>query len=227
MFSVAWRRLADLPERPLAEVARRAGGLAAGDPAVAVRRTHNKEWAVAMEVGSDAAPPVVLPWETRSEWMSDGSGWWEVTGGGEPARRKEFGPGGWAEESSFPGQPPTSDFRAYLGGTPAPYVGSTTKVIDTLSTFLRTWTPAQRETAAIVEMLVATGDLEAVGAVTDWVGRKGQAYTHADPSKNVDVMVVLDPPTGRVLGIEQTFNRDFPEYRVKAGQLMSYQVYLD
>ena len=215
-----------VPVIPLAEVARRAGALAAGDPAVARAVTHNKEWAVAMETGPDGAAPVTVPWEVRTEWLADGSGWREVFEGDEPVRRKDFGPGGWEGESEFPRQPPVSDFRAYLGATRFPHVGSTTEVVDTLAAFLRTWTPAQRETAAIVEMLVAAGDLEAAGAVTDRVGRRGQAYTHADPNENVDVMVVLDPTTGRVLGIEQTFNRDFPEYRVEAGQLMSYQVYL-
>jgi hypothetical protein len=99
-------------------------------------------------------------------------------------------------------------------------------MVDALTMFLHSWTPAQRETAAIAEMLAAAGDLEAAGAVTDRVGRKGQAYTRNDPTKNVAVMVVLDPETGRVLGVEQVFTKDFPEVGLRAGELMSYQVYL-
>jgi hypothetical protein len=38
--------------------------------------------------------------------------------------------------------------------------------------------------------------------------------------------VILDPETGRVLGTEQSFTRDFPSYRTTAGQVEEYDTYL-
>jgi hypothetical protein len=39
-------------------------------------------------------------------------------------------------------------------------------------------------------------------------------------------MLILDPRTGQVLGLETTFTKDDDEYKVKAGDVMSYEAWL-
>lgn len=39
-------------------------------------------------------------------------------------------------------------------------------------------------------------------------------------------MLILDPRTGAVLGIEDTVTKDDPEYGVKAGDVMSYSAWM-
>lgn len=39
-------------------------------------------------------------------------------------------------------------------------------------------------------------------------------------------MLILDPATGAVLGLETTFTWDDPEYGVRAGDVMEYRAWL-
>ncbi|MDX6328757.1 MAG: hypothetical protein QOI83_1140 [Streptomycetaceae bacterium] len=39
-------------------------------------------------------------------------------------------------------------------------------------------------------------------------------------------MLILDPRTGQVLGLETTFTKDDDEYKVKAGDVESYEAWL-
>ncbi len=39
------------------------------------------------------------------------------------------------------------------------------------------------------------------------------------------LMLIMDPATGAVLGMENTFTKDQPEYGVKAGDVMEYSAW--
>ncbi|MCZ0995580.1 CU044_5270 family protein [Streptomyces noursei] len=103
------------------------------------------------------------------------------------------------------------------------------QLLMALSSFRQEWTPGPRETAAIVRMLADTKGLRPVGAVTDRLGRRGQAFVHDGPDGAMDAtrqMVILDPRTGQLLGTEITFTRDLPDFRITAGEVMSYEAWM-
>ena len=57
-------------------------------------------------------------------------------------------------------------------------------------------------------------------------GAPGQAYVHDDASHAVRRMIVLDPATGAVLGLQDTVTRGSAEFGVEAGDVMSYAAWL-
>lgn len=59
--------------------------------------------------------------------------------------------------------------------------------------------------------------------MTDRLGRHGQAYVYQQPATRL--MLIMDPATGAVLGMESTFTKDQPEYGVKAGDVMDYSAW--
>lgn len=79
--------------------------------------------------------------------------------------------------------------------------------------------------AALVRLLADADGLRPAGEVTDRLGRPGQAYVYDDGS-GVRHMLILDPSTGAVLGLEQTFTTDQPEYGVRAGDVMQYRAWM-
>ncbi len=88
---------------------------------------------------------------------------------------------------------------------------------------LDTWTLGDRESAALVRLLAETDGLRPAGQVTDRLGRRGQAYVH--DRSGTRQMLIMDPATGAVLGLETTFTRAQPEYGVKAGEVMEYSAW--
>ncbi|MEK2475654.1 CU044_5270 family protein [Streptomyces noursei] len=103
------------------------------------------------------------------------------------------------------------------------------QLLMALSSFRQEWTPGPRETAAIVRMLADTKGLRPAGAVTDRLGRRGQAFVHDGPDGAMDAtrqMVILDPRTGQLLGTEITFTKDLPDFRITAGEVMSYEAWM-
>ncbi|MFG2309153.1 hypothetical protein ACGFS9_10855 [Streptomyces sp. NPDC048566] len=91
---------------------------------------------------------------------------------------------------------------------------------------LNHWTLGGREGAALARVLADAPGLRPVGAVTDRLGRPGQAYVHDDASHAVRRMIVLDPATGAVLGLQDTVTRGSAESDVEAGDVMSYAAWL-
>ena len=65
---------------------------------------------------------------------------------------------------------------------------------------------------------------QAPGQVTDRLGRRGQAYVY--DGSGARRMLIMDPATGAVLGLETTFTQAEPEYGVKAGDVMSYSAWM-
>ncbi|MFG2301685.1 hypothetical protein [Actinacidiphila glaucinigra] len=151
-----------------------------------------------------------------------------------PDSRSDTAPGtagvGWrrskdGDSDRMRGRERTWGPRGYLSQVYGCACAGTPALLDALTSLLHDWTPGLSGTASVDELLAAAPGLRPAGAVTDRLGRHGQAYVH--DAEGLRRMVVLDPVDGRVLGIEETFTQDRPEYRVKAGDVMSYQAWMD
>ncbi|MER5968849.1 CU044_5270 family protein [Streptomyces sp. NPDC002055] len=241
---------------PLARIADRAQTLARrpGADRHAQPGSHVQEWALAMESGPGARPPVPVPQERYLRWNRDGSGSLlevatdprhpgrpVIDGSGVKARAVDDGhvirhdtypAGALAGNSLYTTPPPqTPDaLRAYFDRDER--AGSSAEepaagLLDDVSEFLGDWTPGPRETAAITTLLARSDGLRPAGTVTDRLGRRGQAYvTRDDHGTGARQMVVLDPETGRILGREVTVTRDWKEARVEAGDVLSYEAWM-
>lgn len=88
------------------------------------------------------------------------------------------------------------------------------------------WTLGSREDAALARILADAKGLRPAGAVTDRLGRPGQAYVYEDTARSGRRMLILDPATGAVLGLEDTVTEADPEWGVKAGDVMSYKAWM-
>lgn len=231
---------------PLAEVAELAA-VAAQDGSPALRQgTHVQSWSLGM---SDGRPPVTLPEERVERWAADGSHT-EVVVATDPShpgrpvltddgdRSRLVGDGHVLSRRTFPpmwgdgpplGTPPhdPAELRAYLielvyGHT---RTLTTSELLDATRELLDNWTLGARESAALAELLADAQGLRPAGQVTDRLGRTGQAYVH-DEGSGARRMLILDPGTGAVLGLETTFTRDDPEYGVRAGDVMEYSAWM-
>ncbi|GGO94294.1 CU044_5270 family protein [Wenjunlia tyrosinilytica] len=235
---------------PLERIARTARAVAAHRPTRARRGCHVQEWSLSMETGPGAREPVSLPEERWSRWNADGSGSLlvvatdprhpgrpvidgsglrnRVVTDGEILSRKRYPPGSWGGESMYRMPPPSTPgaLRDYLAQRYRGAGSDTEPLLDALSELLTQWTPGTRETAAVVGMLARTRGLRPAGAVTDRLGRRGQAYTFGGRGAPDQRMVILDPGSGKVLGLELSFVKDVKEYRVKAGDVLSYQAWI-
>ncbi|MFB6440417.1 CU044_5270 family protein [Streptomyces sp. NPDC056411] len=244
---------------PLADIVRRAEARArtAGTADGPHRGSHLQSWYLSMESGPDAAPPVTVPEERITRWNADGSGselvvatdprhpgrpvihdddgHWRTVSYGKVLHRKTYPAGSEARHSGPAGgtEPPTDPvaLRAHLaslyGGVDG--IRTTSQLLAALSSYRQEWTPGPRETAAIDRLLAAAEGLRPAGAVTDRLGRRGQAYVHEGldgPSRATRQMVILDPRTGELLGLEDTFTKDQPDFKVKAGAVVSYEAWM-
>ncbi|MET9836032.1 CU044_5270 family protein [Streptomyces sp. NPDC006385] len=228
----------------LKEMAQRARA-AAADGAPALRKgTHVQSWSLGM---SDDKPPITLPEERIVRWHADDSHTELVVATdprhpGRPVLREADGeprlvedghvlsrqtyPPSWSDAP--PESPPPHDpagLRAYL--QQARYSDDpmdTAGLLDAVTELLDHWTLGARESAALAQLLAGTEGLRPVGQVTDRLGRRGQAYVYdASVTRR---MLILDPATGTVLGLETTFTTDQPEYGVKAGDVMEYSAWM-
>ncbi|MET9294209.1 CU044_5270 family protein [Streptomyces sp. NPDC003077] len=239
---------------PLDVVARRAQAIAdaEGGRYGGHRGSHLQTWSLSMETGPDAAAPVTVPEERISRWNPDGSGSemvvatdplhpgrpvinddhgpWRTVNDGKVLRRQDYPPGT-SGHHGLVGEIPPSDpeeLRRFLRDL----YGNTTRtpqLLRALSSFLQDWTPGPGQTAAVVKMLLGADGLRPAGAVTDRLGRKGQAYVYDGPDDAGDAtrsMIILDPDDGRVLGLETTFTKDVPDFKIKAGQVLSYEAWM-
>ncbi|MET9765155.1 CU044_5270 family protein [Streptomyces sp. NPDC006372] len=228
---------------PLDRLADRAEQAAADGSPRLRKGTHVLSWSMGM---SDDKPPVTLPEERIVRWRADGSHTELVVAtdprhpgrpvlsdeGGEP-RLVDDGhvlsdrtyPPSWSDAP--PQSPPPDDparLRAYL--TEAQYTDApltTSELLDAVAVLLDHWTLGARETATLARLLAGAEGLRPAGQVTDRLGRRGQAYVH--DGSGVRHMLILDPVTGAVLGLETTFTTAEPEYGVKKGDVMSYSAW--
>ncbi|WP_030897110.1 CU044_5270 family protein [Streptomyces sp. NRRL S-474] len=229
---------------PLDRLAERAAQAAADGSPRLRKGTHVRSWSMGM---SEDEPPVTVPEERIVRWRADGSHTELVVAtdpehpgrpvlsdeGGEP-RLVDDGhvisdhtyPPSWSDAP--PQSPPPNDptrLRAYL--TEAQYTDiplTTPQLLDAVRELLDHWTLGARESATLARLLAGTEGLRPVGRVTDRLGRHGQAYVCDGPGARR--MLIMDPVTGAVLGLETTFTTAEPEYGVKQGDVMSYSAWL-
>ncbi|CAM5723925.1 CU044_5270 family protein [Streptomyces fumanus] len=217
----------------------------AADGAPALRKgTHVQSWSLNL---SDDRPPITLPQERIVRWTADGSHT-ELVVATDPRRpgrpvltdeggvprpvddghviSRESSPPSWSDAP--PEAPPPHDagrLRAYLAEIE--YVTttlSTTALLNAVRELLDHWTLGARESAALARLLADTGELRPVGEVTDRLGRTGQAYVYE--RSGTRRMLIMDPVTGAVLGLETTFTAADPEYGVRAGDVMEYSAWM-
>ncbi|GAA3094681.1 CU044_5270 family protein [Streptomyces echinatus] len=237
-------RAGSTPE-PLALLADRAAAAAADDPSGLRKGTHVQSWSMGM---SDQAPPVTLPQETIVRWKPDGShtelvvatdprhpGRPVLSDEGEQPRPVADGhvisrgtyPPSWSDAP--PEAPPPHDvarLRGYLREAASLHGGMTPgELLDAVDLLLDHWTLGARENAALARLLADTPGLNPAGRVTDRLGRTGQAYVHQDRS-GARRMLIMDPSTGAVLGLELTATRAEPEYGLDAGDVMQYSAWM-
>lgn len=231
---------------PLDRLADRA---AASDSSLPLRQgTHVQTWSPSLTSGPGARPPITLPEERVVRWKADGShtelvvatdprrpGTPVITDADPVPRAVEDGhvlsrqtyPPSWSDAP--PQARPPHDagrLRAYLEEIDPIEAMDTTQLLDAVVGLLDNWTLGARETAALARVLADAKGLRPVGAVTDRLGRKGQAYVYDDRAHSGRRMLILDPATGAVLGLEDTVTKSDPEYGVKVGDVMSYRAWM-
>ncbi|MGP4045891.1 CU044_5270 family protein [Streptomyces sp. 2A115] len=199
-----------------------------------------------MTDGPDTERPVTLPEERIVRWHEDDShtelvvatdprhpGKPVITDPGGDPRTVDDGhvlsrqtyPPSWSDAPPQ-ARPPHDAKRlyAYLEELDRISVMDTPQLLDATKQLLDNWTLGARESAALARILAEAKGLTPVGEVTDRLGRRGQAYTYQQTAARR--MLILDPATGTVLGLETTFTEDQPEYAVKAGDVMEYNAWM-
>ncbi|MEV5736027.1 CU044_5270 family protein [Streptomyces sp. NPDC052292] len=221
---------------------------AAGAPGLR-KGTHVQSWSLGM---SDGEPPVTLPEERVVRWRADAShtelvvatdprrpGRPVLTDEGDEPHLVADGhvisrttyPPMWSDAPPGKAPPHTeAGLRAYLTELARPPTDrdtaplSTAELLDAVAELLDNWTLGARESAAVVRVLARAGGLRPAGEVTDRLGRPGRAYVYG--TNGVRHMLILEPRTGAVLGMEDTFTEDDPRYGVRAGDVMAYRAWL-
>lgn len=193
---------------------------AADSSAVLRKGTHVRTWSLGM---SDGKPPITYPEERIVRWNADDSHTETVDDGHDRTTRTY--PPSWSDAP--PQSPPPHDvarLRAYLQEAAYSRTPLTTgELLDAVDYVLDTWQLGARESAALAQLLADTDGLKPVGQVTDRLGRRGQAYVYEQ--SGLRKMLIMDPATGAVLGLETTFTKAEPEYGVKAGDVMDYSAW--
>ncbi len=228
---------------PLGRLAERAEAATDGSPRLR-KGTHVQSWSMGM---SDDKPPITLPEERIVRWQADGShtellvatdprlpgrpvlsdadGEPRLVDDGHVIRDQTYPPS-WSDAP--PESPPPHDparLRAYL--TEAQHLDApptTRDLLDATELLLDHWTLGARQSAALARLLAGAEGLRPVGQVTDRLGRRGQAYVY--DGSGLRHMLIMDPVTGAVLGLESTFTAAEPEYGVKKGDVMSYSAWM-
>ncbi|MFF4362797.1 CU044_5270 family protein [Streptomyces sp. NPDC001604] len=236
---------ADSTPVPLRVLADRAERQATAEDAPKLRKgTHVQSWSLGM---SDDKPPITLPEERVVRWKADGSHTELVVATdprhpGRPVLRDDGGdphlvedghvissqtfPPSWSDAP--PESPPPNDtalLRAYLQEASYTRTKLTTpELLDAVGVLLDHWTLGARESAALARLLAGTEGLRPVGQVTDRLGRRGQAYEYEGAGYRR--MLIMQPSTGAVLGLETVFTRAERQYGVKAGDVMDYSAWM-
>ena len=234
---------ADSTPVPLDRLAERADGAADGSSRLR-KGTHVQSWSMGM---SEDKPPITLPVERIVRWnaddshtelvvatdprrpgrpvLSEGGGGPRLVDDGHVISEQTFPPS-WSDAP--PESPPPHDarrLRAYLQDaqhTDTPL--TTSELLDVTRLLLDTWTLGAREDAALARLLADADGLRPVGQVTDRLGRRGQAYVY--DGTGFREMLIMDPVTGAVLGLESTATAAEPEYGLKAGDVMDYSAWM-
>lgn len=240
---------ADSTPVSLAAMAERAEQAAAdGSPGLR-KGTHVQSWSLAM---SEDKPPITLPQERVVRWNADDSHTELVVATdprhpGRPVLTDEGGkprlvddgqvlssrtyPPSWSDAPPQ-SRPPRDAVRlhAYLEEAQRAFLDdhseplSTSELLDATKILLDHWTLGARESAALAQLFAEAEGLRPVGQVTDRLGRRGQAYVY--DGVGARRMLILDPATGAVLGLETTFTEDEPQFGVRTGDVMEYSAWM-
>ncbi|WP_371667684.1 CU044_5270 family protein [Streptomyces sp. NBC_00289] len=235
---------ADSTSVPLKLLADRAEAAAAdGSPSLS-KGTHVQSWSMGM---SEDKPPITLPEERVVRWHADDSHTEVVvaTDPRHPGRpvlsdaddsphlvedghviSRQTYPPSWSDAP--PESPPPHDvaqLRAYLQEAAYRHTRpSTNELLDAVGLLLDNWTLGARESATLARLLADTEGLRPVGRVTDRLGRGGQAYVYK--GAGFRRMLIMDPATGAVLGLESTATVAEPEFGLEAGDVMEYSAWM-
>jgi hypothetical protein len=101
---------------------------------------------------------------------------------------------------------------------------TTPQLLDAVGVLLDNWTLGAAESAALAELLADAEGLRPAGQVTDRLGRRGQAYVY--DGSGYRRMLIMNPSTGAVLGLEAVYTKAVPEYGVKAGAVADYSAWM-
>ncbi|MFI9646436.1 CU044_5270 family protein [Streptomyces sp. NPDC052040] len=231
---------------PLAELAARAAS--AGDALPLRQGTHVQTWSLGLSSGPGSRPPITLPEERVVRWKADGShtelvvatdprhpgrpvitdadGTPRTVEDGHVLSRQTYWPS-WSDAPPQARPPHTAGaLRAYLEAIDTTDTMNTPRLVEAVSQLLDNWTPGSREGAALARVLADARGLRPVGAVTDRLGRPGQAYVYDDAASADRGMLILDPANGAVLGLETTATRSDPAFGLKAGEVLSYSAWM-
>lgn len=229
---------------PLARMAELADAAAEEGSPKLRKGTHVQTWSMGM---SQDKPPVTLPVERVVRWHADASHTELVVATdprhpGRPVLSEGDGEAGLVEdghvisEQTFPPSwsdaPPASTpphdpglLEAYLREAQYQSTALTTpELLNAVRVLLDHWTLGAREDAAVARLLADAGGLRPVGRVTDRLGRPGQAYVYDGHGSRR--MLIMDPVTGAVLGLEHTATTAEPEWGLKAGDVMEYSAWM-
>ncbi|WSQ14959.1 CU044_5270 family protein [Streptomyces sp. NBC_01231] len=229
---------------PLARIAEIAEAAAADGSPELRKGTHVQTWSMGM---SENEPPITLPVERVVRWHADAShtelvvatdpqhpGRPVLSEGGDRPRLVEdghvlseqtYGPS-WSDappESTPPHDP--GRLKAYLQEAQHQNTALTTsELLDAVDVLLDHWALGARENVAVARLLADAEGLRPVGRVTDRLGRPGQAYVYAGHGSRR--MLIMDPATGAVLGLESTAGTAEPQWGLKAGDVMDYSAWM-
>ncbi|KAA0941804.1 CU044_5270 family protein, partial [Streptomyces apricus] len=238
---------ADSTPVPLERLAERAERDAADGSPRLRKGTHVQSWSLGM---SEDEPPITLPVERVVRWNADdshtelvvatdprrpgrpvlsegdeGDGGPHLVEDGHVVSERTFPPS-WSDAP--PQSPPPRDatrLRAYLSEAQHLDAPPTTgELLDATAVLLDTWTLGARENAALARLLADADGLRSAGRVTDRLGRHGQAYVY--DGGGYRRMLVMDPGSGAVLGLESTAVADEPAYGVEAGDVIDYSAWV-
>ncbi|MEU9966956.1 CU044_5270 family protein [Streptomyces malaysiensis] len=230
----------------LAEIDRRARTAAEESLGKSERGSHLQSWALSMKSGED---PVTLPRESLTRWNADGSGFTlevatdprhpgrAVIEDGPPPRtvhegevlsEERYPPGINSANQDYFEDPPAgaAALRDYLAVWSPGADRDSAELISAIESFVTVWTPGPRQRADIATLLSRIEGLRPAGKVTDRLGREGQAFRFTPRASGLRYLIVLDPADGTVLDVEETITRDDPEYRLKAGDVISYKAWI-
>ncbi|MFD7664743.1 CU044_5270 family protein [Streptomyces sp. NPDC059788] len=171
--------------------------------------------------------------------INDADGEWRTVNDGKVLHHKTYPAGTRLDDpvtgdGTLPARPPADpdELRAYLATFYSDADTKTPSLLMALSSYLQEWTPGPRETAALARLLSRRTDLRPAGQVIDRLGRRGQAYAYRGTDSSDGSMdgtlqlIILDPETGQVLGMETTFTKDIPDFRIKSGDVLSYEAWM-
>jgi hypothetical protein len=229
---------------PLARMAELADAAAENGSPKLRKGTHVQTWSMGM---SEDKPPITLPVERVVRWQADASHTELVVatdprhpgrpvlseGDDEPGlvedghviSEQTFGPS-WSDappESTPPHDPVR--LEAYLQEAQHQSTPLTTpELLYAVGVLLDHWTLGAREDAAVARLLADAEGLRPVGGVTDRLGRPGQAYVYDGHGSRQ--MLIMDPASGAVIGLEDTATTAEPQWGLKVGDVMQYSAWM-